>query len=107
MEKKEKVSKKIKFYDSWFWVWTFSFISMLFYFSYFPLFSETPQGNGIFYVLFFIWLISQSIFIIGLIINAAKMNRIGWMLLMIFLGYLFPIIFWFGVYRKKLKKILK
>lgn len=56
------------------------------------------------YILLITGIICETIFIIGMVINAFKIKRYGWMVAIIFLGTIFPIIFYFSIMRKKFRK---
>ena len=45
-----------------------------------------------------------TVFTIGMIVNAFKTKRYLWMIALIFLGTIFPIIFYFSIMRKEFKK---
>lgn len=80
------------------------------------------------YIFLITWIICEIIFIIGMIINAFKMKRYGWWVIIICLGpffpslgpffpsfrvamifilIIYPIIFYFSIMRKELKKEVK
>lgn len=96
---------KIKFYDILIIIIIATFtISLI---SIFSVEEEVLQKDLFIYpwlFIFFIGIITEIIFIIGMAINSFKIKRYGWMLTIIFLGTIFPIIFYFSIMRKIFKK---
>jgi len=97
--------KKLKFYDRCFFIPLILF-SFLFIFLF--IIPEALLENTIFLIiwlpLFFICIILEMSFIIGMVYHSYKNKKYGWMILIIILGIIFPIIFYFSYLRKEFKE---
>ncbi len=97
--------KKVKFYDTTTIIMIIAFtISLISVFL-------VPEGvlEKDFFIypwlfVFFIGILGEIILTIGMVISSFKLKRYGWMLVIIFLGTIFPIIFYFSIMRKRFKK---
>lgn len=57
------------------------------------------------FILFFISIVFETIFRIGMVYHSYKLKKYGWMVVNIFLGTIFPIIFFFSILKKEFEKI--
>ncbi len=55
-------------------------------------------------IVFFIAILCEVILIIGMAVNAFRTKRYIWMLAIIFLGTIFPILFYFFILREEFKE---
>lgn len=97
--------EKIKFWDRIFKTMIIFFIvSIALVF----IVSENTLDNNLFVypwlILFFVALICGIIFTIGMAYHAYKLKRYGWMIVVILLGTIFPIIFYFSILKKEVKE---
>ena len=100
--------EKIKFWDRIFKTMIVSFvISIALVF----IVSENNLENNLFIypwlILFFVAIVCEIIFTIGMAYHAYKLKKYGWMVVSIFLGTIFPIIFYFSILKKEIKKTKK
>ena len=97
--------EKIKFWDRIFKTMIISFvISIALVF----IVSENVLENNLFIypwiILFFVAIVCEIIFTIGMAYHAYKLKRYGWMIVSIFLGTIFSIIFYFSILKKEIKE---
>ncbi len=97
---------KIKFWDKFFWIAVALFvIPMVLYISSSESLSNNDTFNFILGFLILISIIMILIFRIGMVYNAYKIKRYGWMVVNLILGEIFVIIFYFAILRKEAEKI--
>ena len=100
--------EKTKFYDGILKILLFSFVLT---FGLALVLPENLLDKTLFlipwFVLLAITIASELILIIGMIIHSIKIKRYRWTLIILFLGTIFPIIFYFYIMRKKFEKEIK
>jgi len=100
--------KKIKFWDKFFWIAVALFvIPMVLYISSSESLSNNDTFNFILGFLILISIIMILAFRIGMVYNAYKIKRYGWMVVNLILGEIFVIIFYFAILRKEAEKVEK
>jgi len=97
--------KKIEFWDRTFWIMIIAFcISIVLLF----IVPENSLENDSFVypwlVLFLGAIILELIFTIGMIYHSFRLKKYGWGIVNIFLGTIFPIIFYFSILKKEFEK---
>ena len=95
-------SKRIKFWDRIFWVMIISFVISIALVFIVP--ENSLENNSFVYpwlVLFLGAIILELIFTSGMIYHAFRLKRYGWGIVNIFLGTIFPIIFYFSILKKE------
>ncbi len=101
---REQALKKVKFYDR---ILLIGILSLVFVIaSIFFLSVEQLEMKGfieIWFIALFIFIGCEILFIITMAYNAYKRKQYGWMVVIIFLGTLFPLFFYFNILRKELK----
>ena len=99
------MGKKVKFYDNCIKIMIISFVIL--FISLFILSAEQLEKDIIIYpwlFILFIFIICEGIITFGMTYNSFKIKRYGWMLVIIFLGTIFPIIFYYSIMRKEFSK---
>ena len=100
--------KKIRFWDKFFWIAVGLFvIPMVLYISSSEGLSNNDTFNFILGFAILISIIMILAFRIGMVYNAYKIKRYGWMVVNLILGEIFVIIFYFAILRKEVEKIEK
>lgn len=97
--------KKIKFYDIVVISMILSFV--IAFISVFIISSEQFENTIIIYpwlIILGLGILCGIIFTIGMAYHSYKIKKYGWLFVIIFLGTIFPLIFYFSTIRKEFKK---
>lgn len=101
----EKNLKKLKFWDATCYFIIISFLCIIMFLSIFSLEQfEMNSVSGSWLVIFFVFIVGEYIFWIGMMYHSYKQKKYFWLISIIILGTLFPILFYVYHLRPELKK---